>query len=144
MVNRGRREGFIQCGNNGSNWNKTGKLTVWVRGRGSETGGNTYKTRHMVMLTFKSHHPNYMEHVLLGTNTFPLSSSVQSLEVVIIITSCRNMLGQLRGENWEVLSKFTQSDSHPAASSEYNPFISPCPQFAPPKLVKRCQRCWNV
>lgn len=60
-----------------------------------------------------------------GYNTFPLSSSVESLEVVIILTaqtSFRNTLEQVRGKNWQDFPISTQPDSHPVVSSEYNPF----------------------
>lgn len=62
----------------------------------------------------------------------PPSSSVPSLEVVIVptvLTSCWNMQEQLRGRSWQSPAISTQPDSHPAVSSEYNPFISSCPQF---------------
>lgn len=62
------------------------------------------------------------------------------LEVVIIPTaqtSCWNMLEQLRGKSWHGLSISTQADSHPMVSSEYNPFISCCPQFLLMKAWKK-------
>lgn len=81
--------------------------------------------------------------VLLGSNTFPLPSSVQSLEVVIITTaqtSCWNMLELLREKNWQGLSMFTQPDSHPVVSSEYNPFVSHCAQFPHMKACKKLSK----
>lgn len=72
------------------------------------------------------------KHVLVGTSTFPLSSSVQPLEVVIIPTAqtfCWNMLQQLRGKNCQGLLVSFQPDSNPVVSLEFNPFISCCPQF---------------
>lgn len=87
----------------------------------------------MVMLTFKPHYPNVIWNMSCPRdNNFLLSSSVESLEVVIVLaaqTSLWNMLEQVRGKNWQGPPISTQPDRHPVVSSEYNPLISRWPQF---------------
>lgn len=74
MVNKGQRERF--------NWNHSRealKDTVWVRGRGSETGGNTWQQKtHMVALTFKLHYPNVIWNMFSWVPTLFLCPQVYS------------------------------------------------------------------
>lgn len=84
----------------------------------------------------------YMECVLLGTNTFPLSTRIQPLEVVIIPTaqaSCWNMLEQLRGRAGKFFQYPLNQTANHVVSSEYNPFIFQCPlvkclKYAPERV----------
>lgn len=135
---------------NGYNYNHSKKVlkdTVLVRGRGSATGGSTWQqTAHVVTLKFKPRYPNVM------WNMF--SPGYQHLSSVLKCTvprgsyyhqtSCWNMLKQLRGENWQVLSISTQPDGLPVVSSEYNPFISRCPQISPLKACKMLSMGWSI